>query len=372
MAGQPNISWNTWITPNLAMERSCSFYRFIIDTIVAGIIIGVGIVGNSLAFVVFWKDSIKTSASFLFQSLALVDTAFLLVAIPIIPVLSYLNYAVRLNLCREIGRYGKVYIWPCMQVARTASIWVVVLFAVNRYIAVCFPLKSLRWCTISNVKKQLVIVIIFTLLVNIPWFLESRIESITFDNGTKYITFVYDMEFAMTDAYVIYYKLVFYNTVISATPLVILTVLNIRLMKALKTSRRNQMEMLSRRQQHDNNATFLLIIVVVVFITCQLPSLINFVIFESMSERSSHRASRCGGYQYYLIPISNALVLLNSAVNFVIYAVVNKRFRHVLTQTVCGSRGIKIGGRWYKSTGRRPRVRHFKNVTTSADRDIVI
>ena len=366
MAGQPNNSWNTSDGDvELAEKWSCTFYPFIVSTIVTGIIIGVGIVGNSLAVSVFWKDSIKTSASFLFQSLAIADTICLLVAIPVIPVRSYLAYAVRLNLFWEIRSYEEAYIWPCMLVARTASIWVVVLFTVNRYIAVRFPLKSLRWCTISNVKKQLVIVIMFTLLVNIPWFFAIDIKYMTFDNGTTYRTFVYEREFAKMDVYVIYYKLVFYNTVISATPLVILTVLNIRLMKALKTSRRNQMEMLSRRQQHDNNVTFLLIIVVVVFITCQLPAFNNVVIFES----TMHQEIVCGGYQFYITPVTNALLLLNSAVNFIIYAVFNKRFRHVLTQTICGSRRITIGGRWHKSTGRLPHVRHFKYVATRADND---
>ena len=151
----------------------------------------------------------------------------------------------------------------------------------------------------------------------------------TFDNGTTYRAFVNTREFTKMDVYVIYYKLVFYNTVISGTPLVIMTVLNIRLMIALKTSRRNQMDILSRRQQHDNNATFLLIVVVVVFITCQLPAVINFAILES----TSHQASGWGGYQLYVTPVTNALVILNSAVNFVIYAVFNKRFRHVMTIT---------------------------------------
>ena len=249
MAGQPNNSWNTSDGDvNLAMERGCTFYKFVVEIIVAGIIIGVDIVSNSLAFVVFWKDSIKTSASFVFQSLALADTTFLLVAIPVIPVRSYLKYTVRHNLFWEMPSYEDAYIWPCVQVARTASIWVVVLFAVNRYIAVCFPLKSLHWCTISKVNKQLAIKLIFTPLVNIPRFLKSRIENTTLDNDTTYRIFMYDRTFVTMDVYVIYYKLVFYNMIILSTPLVILTLLNFRFMKALKTSRKNQMEMLSRRQ----------------------------------------------------------------------------------------------------------------------------
>jgi len=143
-------------------------------------------------------------------------------------------------------------------------------------------------------------------------------------------------------------------------------------MKALKTSRRNQVEMLSRRQQHDNNATFIFVIVCVVSFTCQLPAFINVVILESTSlilGWPSNLGSSCGGYEFYLNSVTNALVLLNSAVNTIIYAVFNKRFRHVLTRTVCGSRRIKNGGQWHKSTGNHP---HVKRVTTSADNDNAI
>ena len=72
---------------------------------------------------------------------------------------------------------------------------------------------------------------------------------------------------------------------------------------------------------------------------------------------------------FYLTPGTNALVLLHWAANFVIYAVFNKRFRHMLTQTVCGSRGLEVDGRRRKSTGRRPRVRYFKHATTSPKND---
>jgi len=54
----------------------------------------------------------------------------------------------------------------------------------------------------------------------------------------------------------------------------ILTVLNFRLKKAMKTIHRNRMQILSRREQHDNNGTFIL--VVVVFVLFQLLSDVIF------------------------------------------------------------------------------------------------
>ena len=47
---------------------------------------------------------------------------------------------------------------------------------------------------------------------------------------------------------------------------------------------------------------------------------------------------------FIVCDISNTLVILNSAVNFAIYILANKRFREVLTKTIC-RRHIPTEGR---------------------------
>ena len=334
MAGQPNNSWNMSDSDDdLALELSCDFYSFIVYTLIMGTLIVGGVGGNSLAFVVFWKDSIKTTASFLFQSLALVDTALLLLVTPIYPIDMFVSYTGWLRGYSRIRPYILVYIYPVSWIAQTASIWVVVLLAVNRYIAVCFPLKALRWCTISKVRKQLAVVLLFAVLYNLIRFAENRAIYKTNDNGTKYTIYIAYTKLGDETLYHILYNNVMYLIFLLGLPISTLTVLNIRLMKALKTSRRNRMEMLSRRQQHDNHVTFVLIVIIIVFIICQLPAFVNQVMWNF----APYEAIECGHYQFYLRHVANTLVVLNSAVNFVIYAVFNKRFRHVLAQTVHGS-----------------------------------
>ena len=177
MVGEANISRNMSDVDNeRSLQRSCILYLFVIDTIVTGTIIVGGVIGNSLAFVVFWKDNIKTSASFLFQSLALVDSAYLLLSIPVFPIPSFVAYTNWLKGYEDIVAYVYVYILPLAQIAQTASIWVVVLLSINRYIAVCFPFKALRSCIISKVKKQLAFVLLSAVLYNIPKFAENYIK----------------------------------------------------------------------------------------------------------------------------------------------------------------------------------------------------
>jgi len=57
----------TGMTPALASETAgCSLYKFVVDS-TNGLVCVLGFIGNLIAFVVFHKDTMKTSTSFLFQ-----------------------------------------------------------------------------------------------------------------------------------------------------------------------------------------------------------------------------------------------------------------------------------------------------------------
>jgi len=47
----------------------------------------------------------------------------------------------------------KIYLLPLAFIAQTATIWVTVLVAFNRYIAVCKPFKAARLCTVVQVRQ---------------------------------------------------------------------------------------------------------------------------------------------------------------------------------------------------------------------------
>ena len=275
MTGQVNSSWNMSYGDNVSsLQHSCNFYLFIIDTVVMGTIIVGGLIGNNLAFVVFWKDNIKTSASFLFQSLALVDSTMLLLAIPLFPLHAFVVYTNWLMGYLDIYAYVQVSIMPLALIVRTASIWVVVLLAVNKYIAVCFPLKSLRLCTISKVKKQLAFVLLSAVLYNIPAFAEYRTEYVPFYDKT-YKPYVVPTKLGSETLYYIIYDSALYFTFIVALPIFTLTYVNIRMTQVLKARRLERKEMVNQRQQNDNTVTVVLIIVVVVLIICPVPAFVG-------------------------------------------------------------------------------------------------
>ena len=344
MAGQANTSLNlTDGDVDSSLEYNCRLYRFIVYTLIVGTLVVVGIIGNSLTFVVFWKGNFKSSTTFLFLSLSLIDSCLLLGFFPFSTVPAFVKYTGWMQGYASLRPYFKVYLFPTILLTKTAAIWVVVLVAMNRYIIVCLPLRAPQWCTVSKVKRQLAVVLIAAVLYNIPKFAERRIVYKTLhmsNNGTSEVVSRAYTRFGEMRQFFFVYDTVCLLIFLLVLPILTLTVITIRLIKAMNAHRRMQLEMQSRSLQNDSNVTFALVIVVIVFIACQVPTFVAYVLWEALPFEERY----CGGFIFYLSRIVDMLVTFNSAINFVIYIIANKAFREVLLQTVCGRRtGIPMG-----------------------------
>ena len=315
------------------LEASCDLYSFVVYTLIVGMLVVVGIVGNCFTAFVFWKGNFGTSTAFLFMCLSLIDTALLMTVLPLYSLGPFADYTGRLE--KEIGTirpYVRVYMVPLAWLTHTATLWVTVLIAVNRYIIVCLPFRAAQWCTVSKVKIQLAVVLVFAILYNIPKFAEGIVVHSVSNNGTTHKAYAMNSKLGSDELYNIIYSNVVYTIFMLVLPITILIVLTIRLIAAMKAHRRMQIKMRRlHNQHHDTNVTFVLVIVVIVVIACQLPALVNQVLWNVLP----NEARNCGGSHFYVRPIANMLVILNSAVNFVIYTLFNKSFRDVLIKNVC-------------------------------------
>ena len=232
----------------------------------------------------------------------------------------------------DLSVYLAVCMWPLSFMAETATIWVTVLIAVNRYIIVCLPLRASQFCTVSNVKIQLAVVFVLVVLCSIPEIVRRRIVHNSRNNGTSYVARIdYTMDHSYPQFYYVYDN-VLHIIVKVCLPLFILMLLTVRLIKAMKAHRRMQAEMQRQHSQPESSMTFALIIVVTVFIICRAPVLIWSVMWL-MGLRRVSTVVLC-----YTSVMYSTLHALNSAVNFVIYIVINRRCRNVLFANVCRRR----------------------------------
>ena len=272
-----------------------------------------GIIGNITAFIGFQKQNKNTSTSFLFKSLAIADT-FVIVTTNLTNLQIYLDSYIK----HHYFALGKT-IFEIRNMAILSSNGITVLLTVTRFIAVCFPLKTVSVCSIKRVRYYLVATLMFSIVCFIPDIVITRILITN--------QFVTHEEISISSY--LRYLIVFEPLVVFVIPLLIITSLTIILiikLKFLNTLRQTTI----RANRHRNNATKVLIVVNIVFIVCTLPWPVTYILHYS-------------GYTKPACIISETVSTfhnVNSSLNFLIYMLFSKQYREVVKQNcMCFHRG---------------------------------
>ena len=105
-----------------------------------------GIVGNSLVLLVLRRDGlVRTSANVYLSALAVGDSLVLMVvSVAVFPGLVWDLWV------DNTSKLACRVVWPLHDTLVDASIWLIVAFTVERYVALRFPLLKLRLCTARN------------------------------------------------------------------------------------------------------------------------------------------------------------------------------------------------------------------------------
>lgn len=108
-------------------------FRFVIDVYVVGSVCLFGFLGNALTIVVLKRDSEKSNpTSWLLQSLAIVDSAYLMTCLFIQPIKAMHDLTSRFEGLSGYYPHMEPYLWPAAAVAQTGTVWMVLLVTVDR------------------------------------------------------------------------------------------------------------------------------------------------------------------------------------------------------------------------------------------------
>lgn len=313
----------TLSAPQLAQLNLLDFWM---NGVITNLVVILGLIGNLLTIVILRKRTMRSSTNFYLLALAAWDsivllcTAFL-IGIHALPAMSYYR--------THAYAYIVSYLYPVALIAQTATIWLTVSFTVERYIAVCHPLKAASMCTISRAKIVIIGVSLGSTLYNIPRWFDFRPNTV-FNPATNASEVLLERtEFSKNDIYRQIYFSWLYVPIMCIVPLLVLSILNFFLIVAVRRSRR-QRKTMNVRQSREINVTTMLVTIVVVFIFCQVPALVYNIAFaiNDMYVNSDFTFmvfSHC----------RNFLVCLNSAVNFILYCAIGQNFRKTFLQTFC-------------------------------------
>ncbi len=305
-------------------ERDCLLYKFVMDGVLSVVVSIFGLAGNSLTFLVFWRDRKSSATAYLLIVLAAVDSLVLLTWAPLRGARAIANYTEDSKFFYAwiiFQHYGLSFTFTC----HLMSTWCVVLVTCVRYIAVCHPERSQRWLASNVVRKATAIVLSGCVVFIIPRLFDSHI---VYDSGRGQLKKV-TAEWAKGQLYYYIYPTVLYSLALYVVPLLTIGFCTCKIVQSLAQARNRRQEMTTAsRDEHE--ITFSLVIVVVIFIICQLTLPVNRI-WASLPN-SNHE---CPKARFYYNSVGVLGPILNSAINFIIFVLCSKRFRNKVSSIIC-------------------------------------
>ncbi|KAI0229879.1 hypothetical protein LSAT2_019712 [Lamellibrachia satsuma] len=317
----------------------------------------VGLVGNSLSFIVFMSRRLRRfSCSVYLAALAVSDNGLLLCV--------FVSWAPRigLDLLQRPG-WCEAFVY-LTYVFSFLSVWYIVIFTAERYVAVCLPLHRRRICTARRARTVVAAVALFAALAYTfaTW---TSAPVLLPDAHTRYcmpLPRFFDLVTTLNSV----------DTVVTlVVPWLLIVVLNVRIVYVVRRMRKwrvrkDNFQNVSRQSSRTESAgslhsepevglrrsqlkvTKLLIVVSTLFIVINLPShavrVYSFVIsFVSDTYRPSIAFINCQALLQYLY-------YTNFCVNFFLYSACGGNFRHALVHIFTG---------FFSRSCRLPRLRQY-------------
>ncbi|CAL8293172.1 unnamed protein product [Merluccius merluccius] len=318
----------------------------VISSLLFLVICVVGVVGNAMVvLVVLTTKHMRTPTNCYLVSLAAADLMVLTAAgLPSVAESLFARWV--------FGRYGCLGITYLQYLGINASSCSIAAFTVERYIAICHPIKAQFLCTLSRAKRIILCVWLFTSLYCVMWLYLSDVQELVYDHNVTVVTCGYKVPRRF------YMPIYFFDFgVFFVAPLLLSAVLYGLIGRILfvnplpssvrdarcgnghghgdaagaKNSRHSSSIATSRKQ-----VTKMLAVVVVLFATLWMPYRTLVVVNSFLDEAY---------LDSWFLLFCRCCIYLNSAINPVIYNAMSQKFRAAFRKICrCGRPGRGGGG----------------------------
>ncbi|KAG0710790.1 FMRFamide receptor [Chionoecetes opilio] len=298
--------------------------RFVIYGLLLTVVGLLGLAGNFISILVLSRPKMQSSINCCLIGLTTFDmivstTSILMFGLP--EICEYTQTMVWYT--QGIYQLVTPIVFPLALIAQTGSVYLTVTVTIERYIAVCRPLRARVLCTYGRAKIYVMSVAFFSVVYNLPRFWEvSTQECIIEEDETMRI--VIPTKLRLNSFYIEIYIMWLYLLVMYLVPFLCLMIFNFFIYREVRAANHERRQ-LSRLQKKEIGLAVMLLVVVSVFFVCNvLAFIIN--ILELMAIVIDE-----------LTMTSNLLVTINSSVNFIIYCIFGQKFRKLLLQMFCSS-----------------------------------
>ncbi|ALC43006.1 FR [Drosophila busckii] len=289
---------------------------------VCGVLINIvgilGILGNVISMIILSRPQMRSSINYLLIGLARCDTVLIISSMLLFGIPSIYPYTGHF-----FGYYNYVYpfispaMFPIGMIAQTASIYMTFTVTLERYVAVCHPLRARALCTYGRARIYFIVCVCFALAYNMPRFWEVLTVSYQLPHSDVVLHCVHPSPLRRNPTYINIYIHWCYLIVNYIIPFLTLAILNSLIYRQVKRANRERQRLSRSEKREIGLATMLLCVVVVFFMLNFLPLVLN--ISEAFYSVIDHKVTK----------VSNLLITINSSVNFLIYIIFGEKFKRI-------------------------------------------
>lgn len=342
-----NTNTTTTTRSQTDSDMNLQHFYFVMSGVIGTFVCIIGLLGNSLNILILVTMAKRQSSSTTTFLLAMAVSDLLVLVIYLTYDLSCIAVPQKplLSVADAQGLEGTFtylvfYTWyfPA-NIFMTASNWCIVAVMAFRFIAVYFPLKASRLCSVGRAKFTVAVIAVTSIALVFPEFFTIQVEA----NET--------MGFKVSDTklhYNLTFNALYYSlteTMNSFVPFTVCTLLSIALVKTLQRADNNLSRIASQYRQastkkprrngeQQRKISIMLLGLASWFILCTCPSFACRIF--------KHYALKNSDLEQLWIKsraVSDMFLLLNHTANFILYTATNNSYRrHFLDLLLCRDR----------------------------------
>ncbi|XP_013395268.1 allatostatin-A receptor [Lingula anatina] len=299
----------------------------LVVAVLFSIIVAVGFLGNLLVLlVIFTNKPMRNTTNILIANLAIADLIFIIICVPFTAAMFILKYW-------PFGDFWCHFVYYIIYVSAWASIYTMVLMALDRFLTLVLVFRSLTLKTERNTYIVIIVLWVVILLINIPAYNEHGIY--VYENATRQrcldINLAHNREF---DAQVFYTCFCLFGYALPLTLTIVLYLLIVRKLYVSNSPERTGSGQMSRARRQ---LTHVVVIVTAAFAICWLPIHIAFIlkVYWGVPQDA------VSAFIYFQIS-AQCLAYMNSCMNPILYAFVYSKFRRGFQKLLCCRRGAQF------------------------------
>ncbi|XP_059165575.1 G-protein coupled receptor daf-37-like [Physella acuta] len=327
-----NMSSEAWFRYSCAkMEKPNGFLKSILEPTICCC----GILGITLTMIVLSRKTMCTSTNCYLTALAVADLLFLLI-------LSSRILVEMLADCHFYqGSENAIFIEYSiifMDIFQYLTVGVTVMLAIERYIAICHPMRAMNICTVKRARIIICVLTFVAFVLRSPKFFELRYSYTPLTNGeTKLVVswvYVYDDRA---------YTYIVTGVIMTILPLCTLMALNIRLILEIRRSSRylqyhlgGDLRVRSVVSREELKITMMLVSVIIAFFVCHTPYMVYSFItaLSSYDPKENPSMTNESSYKWFR-NVCHSLLALKSSCNFILYCWFSEKFWATFKRTFC-------------------------------------